>query len=149
MFGSVDVTRSLAVAKTIPLKKNACYSNVLLTMLYHKEYQSGWYVEGFAIPARESIHILMEHGWLQLTDGSIIDPSFADVGYTQVVYFPAIKLRWKRAIKLFLDNTPLPYMLTHRSIHNRASYLKAFSDSYKTAFGIDWVQSHESTKTAI
>lgn len=131
----LDVTRSLVAAKTIPLEKKACYRNALLTMLYNKEYQSGWYVEGFAIPTIGNIRIPLEHGWVQLTDGSIIDPSFAILGHTEVTYFPAIKLQWKRAIKLSLDNPSLPYMLSHRTIHNRAAYFKARSDSYKTAFG--------------
>ena len=79
----LDVARSLAAAKNVPPKKKACYTNAVLTMLYYEEFQSGWYVEGFAIPTIRSTRIPMEHGWLQLKDSSIIDPTFAALGHRQ------------------------------------------------------------------
>ena len=49
----------------------------LLTMYAYDAYQRGWYVEGFAIPDIRGVRIPFEHGWVELPDGRIIDPSFA------------------------------------------------------------------------
>jgi hypothetical protein len=127
----LDIPGSLEAARTIPFEKKACYRNALLTMLSLEAYQSGWYVEGFAIPTIKGIRIPMEHGWVQIKDNRIIDPSFAVLGYTEVAYFPAIKLTWNKGIQLILKNSRLPYMLSHRTKHNRAAYLKALSDAYQ------------------
>ena len=106
-----DVTRSLDVANRILLKRRVCYANALLTMASAEALQTGWYVEGFAIPTIKDICMPVEHGWVQLPDGRIIDPSFAVLGHTDVAYFPAIRLRWQRAEQLILRNIRLPYML--------------------------------------
>jgi hypothetical protein len=148
----LDFARSVAAAKTIPLERKACYKNALLTMLSNKEYQSGWYVEGFAIPTIGAFRIPMEHGWLELPDGSIIDPSFADLGHTEVAYFPAMKLQWQRVLKLCRDNPSLPSMLSHQANRHRAAYLKARSDAHRAVFGEAFVPSlhrlEEMSKTA-
>jgi hypothetical protein len=74
---TLDVTRSIAAAERIPFQKKRCYANALLTMYAYEEYQRGWYVEGFAIPDIRGVRIPFEHGWVELPDGRIIDPSFA------------------------------------------------------------------------
>lgn len=134
----LDVPHSLSVAKNIPLKKKACYRNALLALLCQEELQHGWYVEGFAIPTIGNLRLPMEHGWIELKDGRIIDPSFADLGHTDVAYFPALKLQWKRARRLIFEHVSLPYMLSHKTIHHRAAYLKALLDAYKAAFGTEY-----------
>ena len=136
-----DVTRSLAAAKVIPLKRRACYANALLTMASYNEYQNGWYVEGFALPTIKDIRMPVEHGWLQLPDGSIIDPSFAILGHTDVAYFPVIRMRWKRAEKLIIANAQLPYMLSHKAfktLRTHAAYMKAMTNAFAAAFDEDF-----------
>ncbi len=133
----LDITRSLAAANRIPLKKRACYANALLTMASYEEYQNGWYVEGFALPTMKDIRMPVEHGWVQLPDGSIIDPSFAILGHTNVAYFPAIRMRWKRAEKLIIANARLPYMLSYKgfkTVRTRAAYTKAMTKAFALAF---------------
>ena len=133
----LDITRSLAAAKRLPMIPKGCYSNALLTMATDEEFQDGWYVEGFALPTINGTRIPIEHGWLEVPDGKIIDPSFAVLGHTDVTYFPAIRLRWQRAEKMMLRNIRLPYMLYHKSLTNRAAYANAMVDAYTAAFGED------------
>ena len=101
------------------------------------ELQGGWYVEGFALPTITGTRITIEHGWLEVPDGRIIDPSFAVLGHTDVAYFPAIRLQWQQAEKMMLRNIRLPYMLYHKSLTNRAAYANAMVDAYTAAFGED------------
>ena len=133
----LDMTRSLAAAKRISLQPKGCYANALLIMASDEELQGGWYIEGFAVPAIEDIRVPIEHGWVHVPDGRIIDPSFAVLGHTDVAYFPAIRLRWQRAEKLILRNIRLPYMLYHKSLLNRAAYTNAMVDAYTATFGED------------
>ena len=97
----------------------------------------GWYVEGFAVPdMKGGVRIPFEHGWVELPDGRIIDPSFAALGHRDVAYFPALRLPWKRAEQLVLHSAPLPRMLLHRTERHRTAYRKAQAASYQVAFGI-------------
>ena len=138
-----DVTRSLDVANRIPLKRRACYANALLTIASDEALQTGWYVEGFAIPTIKDIRMPVEHGWVQLPDGSIIDPSFAVLGHTEVAYFPTIRMRWQQAEKLILKNVQLPSMLSRKSfqsLRTRAAYCKAMTKAYAAAFDEDFAK---------
>ncbi len=138
-----DVTRSLDVANRIPLKRRACFANALLTMAAYDEYQNGWYVEGFAVPTMKDIRMPVEHGWVQLPDGTIIDPTFAVLGHTDVTYFPAIQMRWNRAEKLILANARLPYMLSEKSfktLRTRAAYTKSMTKAFAMAFDEDFAK---------
>ena len=135
-----DVTRPLAAAKNIPFKRRARYANVLLTMALYNEYQNGWYVEDFVLPTIKDIRMPVEHGWVQLPDSSIIDPSFAALGHTKVAYFPVIRMCWKRAEKLILANVHLPHMLSCESFKSRrirAAYTKAMTNAFTAAFDAD------------
>jgi hypothetical protein len=135
-----DITRSLAAAQRLPLKPKACFANAVLTMAAYDEFQSGWYVEGFALPTIKNFRLPVEHGWVQLPDGTIIDPTFALLGYTDVAYFPAIRMRWKRAEKLILANARLPYMLSDKSFKTQrtgTAYCKAMTKAYAAAFDED------------
>ncbi len=135
-----DITRSLAAANRIPLKRRACYANALLIMASYEEYQNGWYVEGFALPTIKDIRMPVEYGWVQLLDGSVIDPSFAVLGHTEVTYFPAIRMRWKRAEQLIIANAQLRYMLSHKAfktLRTRAAYTKAMTKAFAMAFDED------------
>jgi hypothetical protein len=142
---TLDVARSVAAAERISVQKKGCYANALLTMHAYQAYQRGWYVEGFAIPDIQGVRLPLEHGWVELPDGTVIDPSFAALGHREVSYFPAIRLPWKRAEKLLVQRAVLPWMLLQRSRRNRAAYYKAQADSYSVAFGKDyktWVENH-------
>jgi hypothetical protein len=130
-----DVARSLAIAKTIPVEKKACYANALLAFLCTKAFHDGWYVEGFAIPAIKGLRLPVEHGWVELPDGSIIDVSFATLGHTDVRYFPAIRFTFAQSLRLVKQDAALPRMLLQRTPRNRAAYLKSQQLAYQSAFG--------------
>lgn len=143
-----DVARSLKVAKTIEIEPKACYKNAILAMIYHRELQRGRYVEGFAVLTVGAAQLPIEHGWLALPDGRVIDPSLAVLGHTDVVYFPAITLTAKRVAILIRDELPLPRMLLHRTARNRTAYLKARKAAYQAAFGTDYRETLPSPQPA-
>ncbi len=132
-----DRSRSLAVDQRLQLEKKACYRNALLAFLSTEEFRSGWYVEGFAIPTVKGMRLPLEHGWVALPDGSVIDVTYATLGCTNVEYFPALRLARTQAMALVRRAAPLPYMLRHRSNHNRSAYRKARAAAYQAAFGSD------------
>lgn len=135
MNNMFDLTRSLAAAKRIQVEKKECYKNSLLIFLNTEEFRDGWYVEGFAIPDIRGIRLPMEHGWIALPDGSIIDVSYADLGHTSVEYFPALQFTWNQAMGLVRKEALLPIMLWQRSIRHLHAYKRAQAAAYKTAFG--------------
>jgi hypothetical protein len=127
----LDVARSLAAAKRITVQPKECYANALYTLLCHREYRSAWYVEGFANTHNGGGPF--EHGWVELAEGSIIDPTLAVLGHTNVTYFPAIKLNYEQALRLVETSALVPSMLWHKSVHNHTAYLKAHQDAHAAA----------------
>lgn len=130
-----DIARSLAVADGIPPEPRACYKNALLAFLARDELHDGCYVEGFAVPDFGNFRLPLEHGWVELPDGTVIDPSLAVLGHTDVAFFPAIRLTYRQAERLVADEVALPCMLSHRSEPHRRNYLKAQAQAHEAAFG--------------
>ena len=117
----LDFERSIAVAKQIDIQVKECYANAIYTLLCCNEYQDGWYVEGFAFITERSR--LLEHGWVELTDGSILDPTFASLGHRNVEYSPAIKLNYEQAMELVENGSDVPLIL-NGSIQDKEAYRK-------------------------
>ncbi len=124
----LDFERSIAVTKQIDIQVKECYANALYTLLCCKEFQDGWYVEGFAF-ITESRNLL-EHGWVELTDGSIIDPTFAFLGHGDVEYSPAIKLNFDQAMELVENSSDVPLIL-NGSIKHKEAYRKTREEVHK------------------
>ena len=82
----LDVPLSLTIAKEIEAEKKECWYHALRAFFLYEELQSGWYVEGWAIPDK-GIPLNIEHGWIERTNGSIIDPTWAMLGNKDVKYF--------------------------------------------------------------
>src|ERR687884_1037203 len=95
----LDVALSLAIAKEIGATTQACYYHALRAFFAAEKLQTGWYVEGFAIPDQVKPRATFEHGWLERNDGSIIDPSWALLGNKSVDYFPAISFYVAAVVK--------------------------------------------------
>lgn len=131
-----DVTRSLAVADAIPPAPRSCYKNALLAFLALDELRDGRYVEGFAVPDFGGFRLPLEHGWVEMVDGAVIDPSLAALGHTDVAYFPAIRLSRKATRRLVAEEVHLPYLLTHRTERHRRAYFAAQAKAHEAAFGL-------------
>jgi hypothetical protein len=134
-----DVGRSLAVAEAIELEPRACYKNALLAFLTLDELRGGSYVEGFAVPDFGRIRLPLEHGWVELADGTVVDPSLAALGHADVAFFPAVRLSWQRARRLVAEEAELPYLRSHRTDRHRRAYLTAQVKAHEAAFGPDAV----------
>ena len=103
----------------------------------NEDFQRGWYVEGWAIPDKE-IRINIEHGWIELEDGSIIDPTFVALGDRDVLYFPAIRYTYHEATKRAKGkrNVKLPFISqSYVNVLEHPGYLEAYKSSFKTATG--------------
>src|SRR5437763_16261588 len=71
-----------------------CWYNAIKTMrLYHKQLGNAVHVEGWC--AMPGIHMAQPHGWIELEDGMILDPTYVYSDYEQGIqvsyeYFPAL-----------------------------------------------------------
>ena len=93
------------------LEKKSCFKNAMVAFLTLEEFRRGWYAEGFAIPDLNGLRLPLEHGWIALPDGGVIDVTYADLGHRNVEYFPAIRLSWEHAMGLVSKDAAMPYML--------------------------------------
>jgi len=135
----LDVERSLAAAQNIEVEKKACWSNALSAFLFHKEFHKGWYVEGWAVPTIKSIRLPLEHGWVELENGSVIDPTFAVLGHRNIEYFPGLKLTYEEAFSLARKGAKLPHIRSYGS--GGMAYLpyqEAYWLSLQAATGKEW-----------
>lgn len=132
-----DTQRSLSAVKSISVEQKACYRNALLAFLSVDELHGGWYVEGFVVANVRGLSLPLEHGWVELPDGGIIDVTYAAAGLRTGAYFPAIRLKARAAMRLVETESPLPRMLLARSRRNRQAYLTAQAAAHRAAFGPD------------
>lgn len=145
---TLDIPNSLAIAKTIEIEKRACYKNALLAYLTNKDVRQGWYVEGFAVLEIFGARLPLEHGWIQLPDGRVIDVTSVTLGHANVAYFPALRLSQRQARKLVDTEQPLPVMLSQRTPRHLAAYRKAQKQAHKAAFGMLSIEEERSMSRA-
>ena len=99
----LDVAYSHRVAEEIGAQPKQCWSYAVTALQTVAELQrdKARYVEGSVVWS--DYHLPLEHGWLELPDGRIVDPtavvSVPAGTHPQVVYFPAIRydleeVRW-------------------------------------------------------
>jgi len=124
----LDYERSLAITKKVDIQEKECYSNAVYTLLCCEECENGLYVEGFAFLTDRGM--LLEHGWVELTDGSIIDPTLAALGHRNIEYSPAIKLNYDQAMELVENESDIPLML-NGSIQDQEAYRKTREEVHK------------------
>jgi hypothetical protein len=72
----LDVALLLKIAEEIDVVQKDCWRNAVVAFLNDERFQSGLYVEGWAIPDN-GLPLNLEHGWIEQPDGSIIDPTWA------------------------------------------------------------------------
>lgn len=71
---SVNTTLSRELAEIVEAQSKQCYRNAVMALgTGHARLAGAVYVEGWVIQAKLPIPI--EHGWVELADGSVIDPT--------------------------------------------------------------------------
>ena len=91
-----DLERSRLVAGQIHAEPKRCWHNALSVVCQLDTYREASYVEGFAC-VEDGMQI--EHGWVMLRDGTIIDPTLQRPGIT---YFPGLEFRGRKGVVDFL-----------------------------------------------
>lgn len=91
-----DRELSDAAAECVDAKPKQCYRNAVMSLVLADHWLLGdshdlVYVEGTIIV--DGLPIPFEHGWLELKDGTVIDPTSAVVqsSDTNVDYYPAVR----------------------------------------------------------
>jgi hypothetical protein len=78
-----------------------------------------------------SMKLPFEHAWIELTDGSIVDPTYAAQGYKNVEYIPGIKLNYKEFTVWRKEKKEFPFFYNFGFAGSGHS---GFTDARKKAF---------------
>jgi hypothetical protein len=87
---------SLRVAVVVEAQPNGCYLNAWLAVLSLPDlFSKGHLIEGWMVLETESTVEVIEHGWCELADGRIIDPSLPFLIPTgeHISYFAGVRHR--------------------------------------------------------
>ncbi len=133
----LDYGRSLAIAKRMDYRYNpgCCWANAVAALrLYHKQLGAVVYVEGWC--ALPEIDMVQEHGWLELKDGTILDPTYAVPDDEQAVrlhyeYFPALRYRLEELKGVRLRSLPRVWKTGGFSGLRNTAYSAAMNDAYQ------------------
>lgn len=158
MKGNLDLEYSRRVAEEIGALPKQCWGNATLALLTMGQLQQDWarYVEGSAVwqIGEKRTSLPLEHGWLELPDGRIVDPTVVvTVGEEKepaIRYFPAIRydyaeVRWyaDREAELPLvdygsPDKPEPHDLGRR--WSTPAYITAYQEALRAAVAQQWGQ---------
>lgn len=97
----------------IAARPNHCFDNAWQTFLSSPEaFRHGRFVEGWIIFDLEHEVVLNEHGWCELQDGTIVDPSilFLVDSDQPVYYFPGVTRDWQEVQRLVQEQHTFPYV---------------------------------------
>jgi hypothetical protein len=133
----MDYERSLAVARSMGYRFDAgcCWANAVQALrLYHKRLGDVVYVEGWC--AMPDIDMVQEHGWLELEDGTIIDPTYAVPDDAQGVrllyeYFPALRYELEELKGVRLRSLPRVWKTGGFGGLRNAAYYAAMNAAYE------------------
>lgn len=105
----LDYDMSLLIALIIRAQPNSCFENVLDMFLqyfpdefaFHGQFVEGWYV----VDLSDEV-VVNEHGWCELPNGNILDPTVTLLVSPEcpVYYFPGVKRSWQE-VKALVQNT--------------------------------------------
>ncbi|BCL79555.1 hypothetical protein ccbrp13_20200 [Ktedonobacteria bacterium brp13] len=85
---------SFSVAHTIGAEPNTCFDNILdLFQFFPDVFASHTFVEGWYVVDLEDEVVINEHGWVEMPDGKILDPTVVILLPPErpVYYFPGIE----------------------------------------------------------
>lgn len=124
-----DVQLSEAVQKQINARPNECWRNAILALFSTPALEGAVYVEGWCVA-----FFSFEHGWLELPDGTIIDPTITE---DDMQYFPGVKYtleELEKRIKKHSLNLPLVRYDFKRGGMENIEYSKAHSKALLSCF---------------
>lgn len=82
--GRLDKALSMDVAARVGAKPKRCYANAMLAVQVLPEMADAYYVEGYAMLSGRLRGVSIEHAWVEMADGRIVDPTTAALGYRAV-----------------------------------------------------------------
>jgi hypothetical protein len=108
-----------------------CWYNALTSLRSFPDWfdEGAKYVEGHAIPA--SAGMPRPHGWIQESNGDIVDPTWFDE--TEIEYFPGII--YSLDDLQGVDAESLPYVLDGKEGRNNRPYAESYIKASEAAFG--------------
>lgn len=111
----LDSDTSLVLAEIIDAQPNTCFDNVLdMLKLFPQISAYGWFVEGWYVVDLADEVVVNEHGWYELPNGRILDPTVEILvpSGRPVYYFTGVKRSWKqvRAILRKKGDIWFPYV---------------------------------------
>jgi len=131
----LDVLLSFTVAEKIMAVPKRCWGNALFALRTQKELRGASYVEGWAVFVKP---LIIEHGWVELPDRRIVDPSyplFADrlPASAQPAYFAGV--RYARDDLKYIKLASLPCVWTSDGWggFKRPEYKKAYKEASEYA----------------
>lgn len=119
-----DLGLSVKAGKRIEAEPQECYWNARRAVYLNAVGGGARYVEGVAV--MNMAPITFEHGWVELEDGTIVDPTLPDEGY---LYFGAFSYEWDDARDFAYDHPGVGPMWTIRfglfGVYGERDYQKA------------------------
>jgi hypothetical protein len=109
----LSIKLSLYALLAIAAQPNHCFENAWRTFLSSpKHFKQGRCVEGWIVFDLEREVVLNEHGWCELQDGTIVDPSilFLVDPDQPVYYFPGVTRDWQEMQTLVQGQCIFPYV---------------------------------------
>lgn len=111
-FLALDASRQ--IASLIEANPNTCFDNAWHTFLLFPDLfqQTGRFIEGWWVIDLPDEVILNEHGWCELEDGTICDPTVVSLlpEEVPVYYYPGVVRRWEEVARLVEEEKWFPYV---------------------------------------
>ena len=117
-----------------------CWANAVKAMrIYAKQLLNAVYVEGWC--AMPDIHMVQPHGWIELEDGTIIDPTYVYSNYEQGIevsyeYFPALRYKLEALKGIRITRLPIVDKTHGWNGRNSEEYQAAMVNAY-LRIGVD------------
>ncbi len=100
----LDIPLSKMVAKAVRAKPKECYFNAWRGLSICPALEDGLYVEGYVYAPK--IPFVFEHGWIELPDGTVVDPTlYRDLGNE---YFAGLRFTLEQTLAPLMERRTLP-----------------------------------------
>lgn len=133
----LDLPLSLTISRRIAAVPKRCWGNAVAALRTQRKLQEACYVEGWIVLVKP---VAAEHGWIELPDGRIIDPTYApliagQLADAQPVYFPGLRYTRKELKGIQLKALPCIWKSGEGRGHQHSQYKKAYKEAWKHATG--------------
>jgi hypothetical protein len=101
----VDVERSWQLGRVLHTQAKDCYAGGVLGLLLPGMDEGASYVEGWVLA-----EIVFEHGWIELPDGTILDPTLVRTQELEkVCYFAGVRYTRSQVEEMYRLTLPWVY----------------------------------------